>query len=177
MKSDLKFEEMAAQDAETGQRVQERIQFYFLTLTFTLLALAIQTYKKGIYPESALFEFSGWLCLLLSGLLGLYRMHLIPKYFKLFTHTNILTRNLEDAEELKRKGEKQLYVPIKKKMFDIDLYINEHKEGIEHFQNEEKNLTKHLKPIIKIHELGLVAGIILLAMSRGYETVYELFNV
>lgn len=171
----MDFEENSRRDIEVGQRTQERIQFYFLTLAFTLLALAVETYKPGEYKASSSIELISWALLLISGLLGLYRMRLIPKYYKLSVHLNMLRWNIKDAQKLKLKGEKQLYLPEKKKVFDIDMYIEENEKGIEHFEKEEKQLTKHLKPFIKVHEVGLMLGIVLLALGRAYETIVNIF--
>lgn len=167
----MNFEENGRRDLESVQRIQERIQFYYLTLTFTMLALAIETYKPGIYKTSSVVELISWLFLLISGLLGLYRMRMIPKYYKLSVHQNMLRWNIKDAQELKLKGEKQLYLQEKKKVFDIDMYIEENGKGIEYLEKKEKELTRHLKPFIRIHEVGLMLGIFMLAFGRAYETI------
>ena len=167
----MDYEENSRIDIEAGQRVQEKIQFYFLTLTFTLLALAIETHKPGAYRASSIIELFSWLLLIVSGVLGLYRMRLIPKYYKLSVHQNMLRWNIKDALELKRKGERQLFLHEKKKLFDIDMYIEEHEKGIEHFQKEENTLATHLTPSIWIRQSALVVGVIFLAFARAYETI------
>jgi hypothetical protein len=171
----MDYEENSLKDIEAGQRVQERIQFYFLTLAFTLLALAIETYEQGTNRTSSLIEICSWVLLLISGTLGLYRMHLIPKYFKLAVHKNMLRANIADAQEAKRKGIKQVYSSTKGKWFDTGTYIEEHLKGIDHFQGQETELTKHLKPIIWAHQSGLIAGIVLLAVARAYDTIQYVF--
>ena len=58
-----------------GIELRHRFELYFVTLIFTLLALAIQTSKKSSYPAINCVEFIGWISLLISGLLGLYSVN------------------------------------------------------------------------------------------------------
>ena len=56
----------------------EKIEFYFLGLTFTLLALAIQTFKPTASLPADVVEVLGWIALLTSGLCGLSKVNGIP---------------------------------------------------------------------------------------------------
>ena len=163
-------------DIEAGQRVQERIQFYFLTLTFTLLALSIQTSSFSNNPIQIKSELLGWLFLFISGLTGLHRMSEIPKYFKISVHVNELRGNLARAEEEKyEKKATEIYSPRDRKKYDIIEYIVEHHNGIEHFEKEIKKLDKKLKPIIYTHRICLLLGIILVMFSRSIEGLSKLW--
>ena len=66
-----------------AQRFQERFEFYFVALTFTLLGLAAQTAAFGDFVVADLTELGAWGALLLSGLAGLARLEGIPHFLKL----------------------------------------------------------------------------------------------
>jgi hypothetical protein len=55
-----------------GLELRHKFEIYFVTLIFTLLALAIQTYKKFTVSFVNYLEIIGWCSLLIAGLLGLY---------------------------------------------------------------------------------------------------------
>jgi NhaP-type Na+/H+ or K+/H+ antiporter len=61
-------------DRESAQGVQEKFEFYFLSLIFTILALTIQTAKFGRSGAEDVLELSGWVCLLIAGVVGLWKM-------------------------------------------------------------------------------------------------------
>ena|ERR1017187_3553235 len=66
-------------DREYGMQLQEKFELYLLGLIFTVLALAVQTAKfDNINIIAAYFELVSWVALLISGLVGLWRMELIP---------------------------------------------------------------------------------------------------
>lgn len=58
---------MGYDNDEIGQRIQEKFRFYVLGLTFTILALAIQTAKFGISAVADGLELFGWVVLFVSG--------------------------------------------------------------------------------------------------------------
>jgi hypothetical protein len=58
-----------------GLELRHRYELYFVTLTFTLLGLAIQSAKHSESQFTKYFEFTGWFLLLSSGLLGLRMVH------------------------------------------------------------------------------------------------------
>jgi hypothetical protein len=58
-----------------GLELRHRYELYFVTLTFTLLGLAIQSAKHSNFQLPKYFEFTGWFLLLSCGLLGLRMVH------------------------------------------------------------------------------------------------------
>ena len=59
-------------------RIQEKFEFYFLSLTFIILGLAIQTSNSGVHAISDGLELLGWISLFVSGMAGLSRMRWAP---------------------------------------------------------------------------------------------------
>ena len=62
------------EEAKIAIEYQQKFVFYILGLTFTILALSIQTSSFEKFYFADLAEICGWLCLLVSGLLGLSRI-------------------------------------------------------------------------------------------------------
>jgi hypothetical protein len=83
---------MAQSNLEAAKETQLKHHFYLLTLTFTVLALAVQTAKFSGPIVADGFELLGWLGLLSSGLLGIFRFDLVPKVYQLFDAQERLKR-------------------------------------------------------------------------------------
>jgi NhaP-type Na+/H+ or K+/H+ antiporter len=57
---------------------QEKFEFYSVSLTFTLLALSIQSASSRAGVLESIIEVAGWIALLTSGLVQLFRLQLVP---------------------------------------------------------------------------------------------------
>jgi len=89
-------------DDLTPHGVMEKIEFYFLGLTFTLLALAVQTFKPSTSLTADVVETGGWLLLLISGLVGVSKIEWIPVILLVKNRESFLEdahRGLEKAEK------------------------------------------------------------------------------
>lgn len=95
-------------EAPTPKGVMEKIEFYFLGLTFTLLALAVQTFKPTYSLAADVVEIFGWIALLISGLLGLSKVEWIP----VLLHVRGRQSYLEQAQDDLRKT-KALGMPVR----------------------------------------------------------------
>lgn len=160
-------------DLETGARVQERAQFYSLTLSFTLLALAVQSTDISGDKYRAIFESLGTIALLISGLAGLWRALEIPAIYKIQVHLHSLNENIDDAKDIKEKGAPLIYSPLLEKSFKIDEYIEEHENGIQHFVAMKKKLECKLSIFMNLHKYSLVIGILALMASRVFLPAYK----
>jgi len=65
---------MPEDSLDIGRRIQEKFEFYFLSLTFVVLGLSIQTSRFDGHLLADGFELISWMCLFVSGLSGLFRM-------------------------------------------------------------------------------------------------------
>ena len=83
--------------------LQEKMEFYFVGLVFTILGLSIQT-KPTLQPLPWLYvETLGWLLLLLAGLSGLRRLESLFIHFKHHARKDNLQgieKNLTDRKKL-----------------------------------------------------------------------------
>jgi hypothetical protein len=66
---------------KAGTELRARYELYFVTVIFTFAGLAIQTAKQASRPL-LLLEIGAWICFLVSGLVGLWRVsRLGPREF------------------------------------------------------------------------------------------------
>lgn len=155
-------------DLETAARVQERAQFYSLTLAFTLLALSIQTIDISDDKIVAILESIAVLALLVSGLTGLWRALEIPAIYKIQIHLHSLNANIEEGKEIKAQGAPLIYSPLLEKSFKVDEYIEDHKNGVKHFVSEKKKIESKLAVYMRLHKYCLLIGIVFIMFSRVF---------
>ena len=148
-------------------RIQEKFELYFLSLTFIILGLSIQTSKFGVHAISDGLELLGWISLFVSGMAGLSRMRGAPFLYKVKDELIRREDARDDAKcgELKgqtrvRRGEEE--ISIGNFIADASERVKEAKDQLSKL--ETKNNLKHW-----LHVNGFTLGLLLLMGSRGYE--------
>ena len=168
---------MTDTNAQTAQQIQLKHQFYVLTLCFTVLALAVETadFKGPLAADT--IELAGWLCLLTSALIGLYRFELVPKLYQLFDAQIRLKHDkselqkanfLEDNEMLSVQDNKN--VPISELATKIEANLAKVDEAI---SDRNKRITVRYL----LHRWLFVAGVVSLVISRGYKPAENILEV
>lgn len=69
---------------EISIRLRERLEFYFVALTFTVLAFSIQTAHFGLLLTFNIAELVSWVALLVAGLVGLSRLQTAYAIFNVY---------------------------------------------------------------------------------------------
>jgi hypothetical protein len=152
-------------DLEYARSLQEKFELYLLALVFTILGLAIQTAKLGAGSWPGLLEFSGWVALLLSGLVGLWRMEWIPPLYKSHTAEAQITKELADMREAQENGQKLVQfedgtVPIADAIQGREAGLAKAKKQV-----KERERAMHIK--YGFHKWLMVLGFVMLIASRG----------
>lgn len=62
--------------------LQEKLEFYFVGLVFTILGLSVQTFSPERTDPWYYFDLAGWSFLFVSGLSGLLRLETMFRHFK-----------------------------------------------------------------------------------------------
>ena len=163
-------------DLETAQRVQERVQFYFVTLTFTLLALSVETAKFTGSDISSSSELFAWLFLLLSGITGLSRLNSIPGNFKISIHQNSIQSNIDSAVQLLKDGSQTILLQKTGEAVDAKEYLEQQHQIKASFETQESTLYKKQWLLMRIHLSSLMLGLILLIIARGIDHAYVLVS-
>ncbi len=151
------------ENLEHSIQTQQKFDFYFLALVFTVLGLSIQTSQFSSKLQSV-FEVAAWMSFMVSGLAGLSRMEWIPVFYASYsdlTEKKSFVREAKTGRPVKSESGKLLS--------DIDV-----EERIQHGENLIKERTKKMDAIetrgkVKylLHKWLFVAGLALLIISRA----------
>lgn len=155
-------------------RVQEKFEFYFLSLTFIILGLSIQTSKFGTHPIADGFELLAWMSLFVSGLSGLSRMRWVPSLYKV---KDVIVRRERYRDEAKRResiGENHVIQDEKEK--PIDAFIGEVSHGVKEAEDQLSELEAKNDLKYQLHISGFTIGLFFLIGSRGYEPIVRFLN-
>jgi len=158
-------------NVQRGAQLQDKFELYLVGLVFTVLGLSIQTATFGVLLVADISELLGWLLLLVSGVVGLWRMEYVPVIIKNMATRDKLNRRLDSYREARAKGYTEIYVLEHEKMMSID-----------ELEGSEKTVLDQGVPIIKaqerlhlmkysIHRYCLVFGISCLVVGRAYGPV------
>ena len=90
--------------------IQYKFEFYLLVLTFTLLGFAIQTSNFIQSAPADLSEIVGWLLLLVSGVIGLWRLEWIPVAYNTYTEIKRIAAEIDYCKNLLKTGIEEMPV-------------------------------------------------------------------
>ena len=148
---------------EHSIQIQQKFEFYFLALVFTILGLSIQTAQLSFWLQGIL-EIAGWLLLLTSGLVGLSRMEWIPVAYK--GHSELVRRRafLQGANTgrslMSESGQIMSDAEARQFVKDVEDSIKEAEPRMERIKRRHETKTF-------IHKWFFVAGVALLMISRA----------
>jgi hypothetical protein len=100
--------ECAEANFTIAQSSQQHFHQYVIPLTFTVLALSLQTSKFGLSLPADVSELLSWISLLVSGLIGLTRWELTLHLHKMFVHQadiDLRTEGLQRAKSISPRGQ------------------------------------------------------------------------
>ena len=167
--SDKIFEE-----AKIAIEYQQKFLFYLLGLTFTILALSIQTSSFGKFYFADLAELSAWLCLLVSGLLGLSRIEWSSVFYFLSSEKSGIDGRISSAEKYSFRSR---FVKVLEtgENIPIENFIDNEKDRRElyHKKIESIQLRQQVKSIIQ--KILFLLGLICIIISRAYIPVDKWF--
>ena len=148
-------------------RIQEKFEFYFLSLTFIILGLSIQTSKFGAHAISDGLELLCWISFFVSGMAGLSRMRWAPSLYKVKDAVMRREWVRDDAKRRELNGETRAIRGEEE--ISIGDFIADVSQGVKEVEDqlsklETKNNLKH-----SLHVYGFTFGLLFLMGSRGYE--------
>ena len=89
-------------DLKASQEVHFKFEFYLVALTFTIAALAIQTGEFRGYVSMDTFEGTAWITLVISGLIGLWRLEYFAPLLR--ANWNLVSGAVPQGEAEKQKA-------------------------------------------------------------------------
>jgi hypothetical protein len=167
-------ERPGAAELRHARELQAKFDIYFLGLTFTLLGLAVQTAKFGRSRAGDLLELGGWIALIVSSLAGLSRLVSLPStYAKLaaLEHWRDRKRRFDLARTLNP------YVDDDTRGYAPDELVAESAKSerkIRTLQSENHLQSGGFRHLA--HRWLFVAGLLLLACARGYESAVNVLT-
>ncbi|MBI4205628.1 MAG: hypothetical protein HY527_11435 [Betaproteobacteria bacterium] len=165
---------MATDEREIAHKTQEKFEFYVISLVFTLLALSIQTAKFGEFVIADSLELLGWLCLLISGIAGLWRLEYISIERLKKVQKDEFENKIFELRELQMKGVNEIFlletnsnqaIPQRMESFRTALTVL----GPVIEKLERSNFRKY-----KVHRYLFVASLACLLGSRSYGPLTQL---
>ncbi len=156
--------ELVDKNLEHSIQTQQKLEFYFLALVFTILGFSIQTSQFSTNIQ-AIFEIMAWFSFLVSGLSGLSRMAWIPVSYK---HYSELTEEKSYANEAKRG----------RSIINESGQLLSNDERADLIKKTDQRITERKNIMEKIdywhniktflHKWLFIGGIILLIVSRAF---------
>lgn len=153
-------------------RIQEKFEFYFLSLTFIILGLSIQTSKFGSHAISDGFELLAWVFLFIAGMAGLSRMRWAPSLYKV--KHEIIRREQYRDEAKRRESSGGTYVIQGEKENPIGNFIADVSQGVKEVEEQLGELEIKNDRKYWLHIYGFTFGLLFLMVARGYDPAVRL---
>ncbi|MCX7006592.1 MAG: hypothetical protein NTY53_04975 [Kiritimatiellaeota bacterium] len=150
----------------------EKLEFYFLGLTFTLLGLSIQTFKPTNFLSADLVEITGWLLLLISGLVGLSRLEWIPIGLGVKAREEYLDEAHRSLKEAQSSGEPVFDISSHQQINVFELREVAEK-SLEEVRNRDKKLDRKHYAKYKAQKSLFLVGLIALLLARAQGVIYR----
>lgn len=147
---------------------QGKFDLYFIGLTFTVLGLAVQTAKVGVYYTADVAEILGWIALLVAAFSGLRRMEWLPEHYRL--------QDLKHDQEAKRFEAGKIVLTTPGAQFTVaptgetisaSQYVANAQDGIAMIDKRLDELSDLAVRLSKWHRYSFFVGVLLLAVSRA----------
>tara|TARA_R110001599_G_scaffold352101_1_gene585953 strand:+ start:1757 stop:2263 length:507 start_codon:yes stop_codon:yes gene_type:complete len=168
---------MAESNTQTGQRIQEKFQFYILGLAFTLLGLAIQTASFGISPVADVMELSGWILLFISALTLASRLEWTPQIYHLFDVQQDIEQDQRDLHDAQLKGATQGTVRGTGESIDLDAVLKRLDTKLSITRAQIEKLDKGAELKYKFHRYGFILGLSAILAARAWSPVMNLLGL
>ena len=168
---------MSITHIEMAANTQEKFEFYFLSLVFTLLALSIQTSSFGNNIYSNSYELIGWMLLLVSGLCGLWRMEFVPVQHAKISQKQEIENQIIQFEKFRGQGAIEVPVLLTGGIEVIEETLANNRNALIILDEVIEKLEKHSLIKYKIHKFAFVAGLIFILLSRSFKPLQNILAI
>lgn len=163
-------------DRTIAQQTQEKFQFYFLALTFTLLAAAIQTSKFGRSTAEDVLELTGWLGLLVAGIVGLWKMEWDSVIRVQMAKRDECSTAVSNLQQQLHQGLAEVFVLEAGQPQDINARIANYQAAVTALNEQIAGMEKTDAVKYQIAKYAFVLGLVLLMASRAAAAVAGLLG-
>lgn len=162
--------------ARFGYAFQQKFDFYFVALTFTILGLAVQTATFGTQPVADCFELLGWLSLLVSGIAGIHRLQWQPQVFQLWGVQTGQENRLTGLRKAKAQGTRTVHTLETGSDISIDEVIANDEKGLSIVKQRIDTVQGHADRGHSIRSFTFLLGLAALIIARGLSPFLHLIN-
>lgn len=163
-------------ESSVAQQTQEKFQFYFLALVFTLLAAAIQTAGFPRSKPESVFELLGWAGLLLAGLFGLWKIEWSAPIRLQMSRCDELEKSLASLKQQKHQGIAEVLVLESGQMQSIDSRIENYEDVLKKLRARFESLEKRDNIKYSLTKYLFLLGLLSLMAARSAAVVVDLFG-
>lgn len=162
---------------DASHRIQEKYDFYFLALTFTILGFTLQTKPDNLLLLSEVAELLSWLFLLTSGICGMFR---IEKRYQLFATHYYKTEKGKEVKLLKEAQIKEIeYVQASsgKAILPVnDKVITGLRKKIAELNKRLEKDNLHSKMLFYLQKYLFLTGLLTMMISRGLKPFLKIIS-
>ncbi|MFA5668804.1 MAG: hypothetical protein WC967_06145 [Balneolaceae bacterium] len=165
---------------DASQRIQEKYDFYFLALTFTIVGFAVQTQPNDAIIIARIAELMSWCLFIISGICGMFRIE--QKYQMYFID---YSRHIK-GEEIRLykiaiiKGVSEieyLQAPPKKSTLPVNEKVI---AGLQQQMSDFNSLIEkdnlYSKALFYTQKYLFIGGLLSIMISRGIKSFLEIYT-
>ena len=160
-------------NTKIAQEIQQKFEFYLLALTFTFLGFSVQTGEFGESSFAAGAEVLGWIGLLVSGVVGFWRLEWVPVNYNIHAELDTLRDELKQCEALQSKGVQQVPVADVEGTHSVEELIKKKKAQIEKHQGKSEKIEKHSICKYRTQKVCFVFGFVLIILARAWSPICQ----
>lgn len=147
---------------------QGRYELFFVTLTFAVAGLAVETADLGNLYLVDIAEVCGWAVLLISALTGLRRLELMPTHYRLQGYKQDLeTKRFEASKFAFTNPNAHFVVPMTGQKVLWRDYVAEGDTEIPKVDERLKEIDVKLSSLYTWQRYGFLVGVGLLGIARA----------
>jgi hypothetical protein len=159
-----------------AHRTQDKLEFYALALTFTVLGLSIQTAKFEGNVWANLLELLGWIALLTSGLVGLRRLEEKPNLYNLFALQVQYNDRAKGIRKIESQGARTVISLEDGLQHPVSEVLDNAVTSVKTISDKLEPLQASVGKLYRIQRRTLVLGFVLLLVGRGLAPAIDIFQ-
>lgn len=154
-------------EREIAIEQQHKLQFYLISLVFTLLALAVQSAKLGSSPLDGA-EIAGWVVLLVSGLSGLWYLEMNPTLRVKMAQRDELAEDASKLREALAAGQYTVLVKKAGRTEPTAPMLQKREQAMAALDVKMRSWERWQLVRYKVCKVAFVVGLVFLAVARAY---------
>jgi hypothetical protein len=165
---------MAKTNAEIAIELRAKFEAYMLALTFTVLALSIQTAKFGTSTVADTLELGGWLTLFIAGVTALLRGEWIPVLYDIQSKIDSTEKRIQEIEAAAVAGINLPVVFIEnsiEQQVPPAQAIQKLRNAIAELEKQYRAGEKRIRRRYTVAKVALIGGIGFIIIARAHPNI------